>query len=83
MDTVLPRVGTISRTREAMLRVRDLTMLQAHNAKERSEDEWVELLEKVDGHLKVRGTVQPFGSVMSLMEVAYEPWEEGRGVENC
>ncbi|RYO96035.1 hypothetical protein DL763_003427 [Monosporascus cannonballus] len=72
MDTVLPSPGEGSRTEEAMLRVRDLTMQQAHNAHERSEVEWKELLRRASPALKIKRVVQPFKSVMAVIEIAFE-----------
>ncbi|RYP62691.1 hypothetical protein DL769_007198 [Monosporascus sp. CRB-8-3] len=72
MDTVLPLPGEGSRTEEAVLRVRDLTMQQAHNAHERSEVEWKELLRRAHPALKIKRVVQPFKSVMAVIEIAFE-----------
>ena len=70
MDTVLPSPGQGSRSEEAVLRVRDLTMLQAHNAHERSKAEWDELLAKAHPSLEIRQVVQPFKSLMAVIEIA-------------
>lgn len=64
MDTVLPRPGSVPAVTEAALRVRDLSMMQVHNSKERELDEWVALLKE--------GGEQPFGSLMSVLEVVRE-----------
>ena len=73
MDTVLPRPGEGSRGAESVLRVRDLTMLQAHNAQERERGEWEELVRQAGSSLVLRNVVQPFKSVMAVLEVSYEP----------
>ncbi|KAK9422283.1 putative O-methyltransferase domain-containing protein [Seiridium unicorne] len=76
MDTVLPLPGQgSSRTEEARLRVRDLTMLQAHNAHERSKTQWQGLLERAHPALKIKRIVQPFKSLMAILEVAFEAEE--------
>jgi 6-hydroxytryprostatin B O-methyltransferase len=72
MDTVLPEPGQISRTEEALLRVRDLTMQQAHNAHERSRAEWEGLFRRADPRLKIQRIVQPFKSLMGIIEVALD-----------
>lgn len=54
MDTVLPLPGTVPRLQEAMLRVRDLTMMQAFNSKERELSDWVELLSQADARLEIK-----------------------------
>ena len=73
MDTVLPRPGSVPAATEAALRVRDLSMMQVHNSKERELDEWVALLkEGGDGRLRLQDVVQPFGNLMSVLEVVRE-----------
>lgn len=73
MDTVLPPPGSVPAVTEAALRVRDLSMMQVHNSKERELDEWVALLkEGGDGRLRLQNVVQPFGSLMSVWEVVRE-----------
>jgi 6-hydroxytryprostatin B O-methyltransferase len=71
MDTVLPSPGDgTSRTVEGLLRMRDLTMQQAHNAHERSRAEWEDLLARAHPRLEVKQIVQPFNSLMALIEIA-------------
>lgn len=65
-----------SKTQEAALRVRDLTMLQAHNSHERDLDDWVRLFAEADPALKLRNVVQPFKSVMAVMELGLSCGEE-------
>ncbi|KAH7319575.1 S-adenosyl-L-methionine-dependent methyltransferase [Stachybotrys elegans] len=73
MDTILPPPGSVSRSDEARLRVRDLTMLQAHNAYERSMAQWERLLADAHPALRIRTTIQPFKSLMAVIEVAWDP----------
>ena len=70
MDTVLPMPGSQPVSVERIVRVRDLTMLQAFNSKERDLDDWKDLLAVADPKLQLVRVVQPFGSAMSLLEVA-------------
>lgn len=70
MDTALPEPGTISLSQECQLRVRDLTMRETFNAHEREMEEWKILLAEVDKNWKIQRAVQPFGSNLSVMEVA-------------
>ena len=75
MDTVLPLPGSISTVEEALLRVRDLTMIQAFNSKERELGEFTELFSQAcdqDGCLVLKNIVKPPRSVMSVMEVVYQ-----------
>ena len=77
MDTVLPLPGSISTVEEALLRVRDLTMIQAFNSKERELGEFQELFSQAydqEGSLTLRSIYKPPGSVMSVMELVYQPY---------
>lgn len=75
MDTVLPPPGTTSPVEEALLRVRDLTMIQSFNSKERELSEFEELFAETkggQGSLVLLSWKQPSGSVLSVLEVAYQ-----------
>ena len=67
MDMVLPKPGSGSKTFEAALRQKDLTMIQTFNAKEREEDEWTDLLTRADPRLRVRAIERPAGSELSVI----------------
>ncbi|KAF3058339.1 6-hydroxytryprostatin B O-methyltransferase [Daldinia childiae] len=69
MDIILPAPGTIERTQEAMLRVRDLSMAQAFNSQERNLTDWKELFESAEPKLQLVNWKQPPGSAMAVMEV--------------
>ncbi|KAA8644447.1 hypothetical protein EYZ11_003576 [Aspergillus tanneri] len=69
MDTVLPSPGAIPASKERLLRVRDLTMMQVFNSRERHMEDWIDIFRKVDGRLTMKKVEQPFGSVMSLIEL--------------
>lgn len=80
MDTVLPLPGSISVVEEALLRVRDLTMIQTFNSKERELGEFTELFAQAadnEGCLILKKIVKPPGSAMSVMEVAYQAHQPG------
>ncbi|KAI7974927.1 hypothetical protein EIK77_001680 [Talaromyces pinophilus] len=73
MDTVLPKPGSVPVSVERIVRARDLTMMQAFNSKERDLDEWKELFGAAavgDIRLQLVNVVQPFGSAMSVLELA-------------
>ncbi|KAJ4135061.1 fusarubin cluster-methyltransferase [Fusarium equiseti] len=72
MDMVLPQPGSGSKTFEAALRQKDLTMIQTFNAKEREVEEWSALLGKADSRLKIRAIERPAGSELSVIEAALE-----------
>ena len=60
---------------EALLRVRDLTMMQTFNSRERELGEFEELFARAadgEGRLVLKNLVRPAGSMLSVMEVAYE-----------
>ncbi|GIJ86455.1 hypothetical protein Asppvi_005344 [Aspergillus pseudoviridinutans] len=69
MDTVLPNPGTVPISEEALLRVRDMTMMQTFNSHERGMDEWEELVHAADSTLNVSRAIQPVGSAMTILEV--------------
>ncbi|KAL8714646.1 MAG: hypothetical protein Q9220_001595 [cf. Caloplaca sp. 1 TL-2023] len=69
MDTVLPQPGSVPVPTEAALRVRDLSMMQVHNSKERELDEWVTLLKRADERLRLQNVSQPFSSTMAVLEI--------------
>lgn len=69
MDTVLPMPGSVPISTERIVRVRDLTMMQAFNSKERDLEGWEALLAAADRRLRLVNIVQPFGSDMSVLEV--------------
>ncbi len=72
MDTVLPHPGSVPVSVERIVRARDMTMIQAFNSKERGMEDWGYLLGLADSRLKLAGVVQPFGSAMSVLEVALD-----------
>lgn len=69
MDTVLPRPGSVPAGLESALRFKDMSMMQVHNSKERDLDEWIDLLKGADKRLRLQNVVQPFMSLMSVLEV--------------
>ena len=73
MDTVLPEPGSVPVTVERIVRVRDLTMMQAFNSKERDLEGWKDLLAAADPILQLVSVNQPYGSAMSVLEVALDP----------
>ena len=79
MDTVLPLPGSVPSITEAALRVRDLSMMQVHNSKERELEEWVALLKGGDERLRLANVVQPYGSSMSVLAVVRDDMVETNG----
>lgn len=69
MDTVLPVPGSVPVSVERIVRVRDLSMMQAFNSKERDLEDWIVLLHAANERLSLVNVVQPFGSDMSVLEV--------------
>ena len=69
MDIVMPAPGSVPCSRERLLRLRDMTMMQVFNSHEREMEDWKSVFERADERLRLRGVYQPFGSVMSLMEL--------------
>ena len=79
MDTVLPTPGTVPVSVERLARVRDLTMMQAFNSKERDLDDWKHLVAAADPRLQLVNVIQPFGSAMSVLELALGSTVVGNG----
>lgn len=48
-------------------------MLSLLNAKERDDDDWIDLFKQVDERFKYIGHFQPQGSRMSIMEAIWDP----------
>ena len=76
MDTVLPEPGEVPVSVERLVRIRDLTMMQAFNSRERGLEDWKGLLAGVDGRLRLRGVETPEGSDMAVLEVVLEDGKE-------
>ena len=75
MDSVLPKPGSVPVSVERLVRVRDLTMMQAFNSKERDLDDWKSLLAAADPRLQLVNVVQPSASDMSVLQVVLDPVE--------
>ena len=73
MDTVLLKPGSVPVSIERIFRVRDLTMMQAFNSKERDLDDWKHLLAAIELKLYLISVNQVYGSAMSVLEVAIDP----------
>ncbi|GES66777.1 O-methyltransferase [Aspergillus terreus] len=72
MDSVLPDPGSVPASRERLLRVRDLTMLQVFNSQERHLEDWKEIFTCVDSRLSAKKVIQTAGSVLSIIELVLE-----------
>jgi 6-hydroxytryprostatin B O-methyltransferase len=71
-ETVLPKPGSVPVSIERLFRVRDMTMLQSFNSKERDLVDWKALLADADAGLHLVNVVQPFGSALSVLEVTLD-----------
>jgi 6-hydroxytryprostatin B O-methyltransferase len=70
MDTVLPNPGSIPASKERLLRVRDLTMMQVFNSLERGIEDWKQIFAEADPGLVVESVSHPPGSNLSLIELS-------------
>ncbi|KAL9614957.1 MAG: hypothetical protein Q9167_000599 [Letrouitia subvulpina] len=70
-DLVLPQPGSASILHDRNARSFDLAMLEFHNGKERSLDDWNELFNMVDPKLEIVGVCQPSGSRLSIIELLW------------
>ena len=71
-SSVLPGQGSVPASRERLLRVRDLTMLQVFNSQERHMENWNEIFTRVDQRLSVERVVQHAGRVLSIIELTLD-----------
>lgn len=69
MDTVLPEPGILPATTERLVRLRDLVMRQKFNARERSMDDWLEILANVSPDLSIKEVYQPEHSDMASIVI--------------
>ncbi|KAK8015638.1 hypothetical protein PG991_008526 [Apiospora marii] len=69
MDCVLPAPGSVPRSVERVVRVRDLTMTQMFNSQERALEDWEAIFERADPGLRIASVSQPVGSVLALIKV--------------
>jgi 6-hydroxytryprostatin B O-methyltransferase len=72
MDMIIPAPDSGSRTFEAALRQKDISMLQAFNAKGRETSDWYNLIQKVDSRLSIRAIRRPDGCQDSVIEVLFD-----------
>ncbi|KAG0644952.1 O-methyltransferase [Hyphodiscus hymeniophilus] len=75
IDTLLPEPGTVDSVSEAMMRYRDMTMMQVFNTKERDLDEFKALFEQASDHearLVLKSIRHHPGSTLSVLEVGCE-----------
>jgi len=75
IDTLLPEPGTVDSVSEAMMRYRDMTMIQVFNTKERDLDEFKALLGNASDHeakLVLKRIQHHPGSTLSVLEVSCE-----------
>lgn len=69
MDIILPSAGSVSIEEESLARLRDLTMLETFNARERDESDWDNLIAAVGQGLEIVRVGKPKGSSLSVIEV--------------
>jgi 6-hydroxytryprostatin B O-methyltransferase len=72
MDYVTLPFGTLNIADERRMRIRDMQMMVMHNALERDEGEWRQLLLETDPRLKLLRIRKPAGSALSLLEVVLD-----------
>ena len=75
-ELVLPEPGLLNPYQARSLRSLDLAMLATHNAKERDEGEWKDLLSRADRRFHVVEIRRPGKSRLSIIEVS---WLADRG----
>jgi 6-hydroxytryprostatin B O-methyltransferase len=71
VDTVLPSPGTFPNAKERLLRGIDIQMMVARNSKERTKEDWIDLIEKTDKRLKVKNFAQPPQADDTFIEIVF------------
>ncbi|KAI1302030.1 putative O-methyltransferase [Xylaria venustula] len=72
MDFVMPPPLALPNLVDRELRAMDATMLEIGNAKERNMDEWKVLFQQTDRRFVLKGTVQPPGSNLTILELEWQ-----------
>ncbi|KAJ3578752.1 hypothetical protein NPX13_g1815 [Xylaria arbuscula] len=72
MDFVMPPPLALPNLVDRKLRAMDVTMLEIGNAKERSMDEWKDLVGQADARFILKGVVQPPRSNLAILEVEWQ-----------
>ena len=70
VDSVVPPPGAISASMEKTIRLLDMIMFTMMNSKERTVDDWKELLQRTGTSAQIIGIHTPPGSALSIIEVA-------------
>jgi 6-hydroxytryprostatin B O-methyltransferase len=71
-EGVLPEPNTVPKPMEKLATNLDLQMMTLMNAKERTREDWTSLCREADKRLVTKNFIQPFGSVMGIIEVVLE-----------
>ncbi|KAH5652259.1 hypothetical protein HBI51_076110 [Parastagonospora nodorum] len=71
-DHVVPPGGVLSPYKDRTVRAFDLVMKACFNAKERSVEDWTNLLKAADERFAIRNVTQPKGSQLQIIEVQWD-----------
>lgn len=74
-EFVMPPPGAVPNSLERKLRGMDVTMLEIGNARERDLDEWISLFGQADSRFTFKGTRQPPGSRLAILEATWEKYD--------
>ncbi|KAK1759952.1 S-adenosyl-L-methionine-dependent methyltransferase [Echria macrotheca] len=72
-DVTIPPPGATSLYEERQIRCKDIAMMSMFNSKERTMDEWKELVTKADARFRLKSVVQLPASPMGVLEFTWEP----------
>jgi hypothetical protein len=70
-DHVVPEPGTIPPYFDRSIRTYDITMKALFNAGERDENDWRDLLRRIDERFRVNQIIRPEGSQLQIIEVIW------------
>lgn len=71
-DFIMPETSTGPMWIERLSTTKSMQMMAAVNSKERTEEDWVEVIKRADSRYSVEAVVTPPGSAMAVIEIVFK-----------
>lgn len=71
-DFIMPETSTGPMWIERLSTTKSMQMMAAVNSKERTEEDWVEVIKRADSRYSVEAVVTPPGSAMAVIEIMFK-----------
>lgn len=71
-DFIMPETSTGPMWIERLSTTKSMQMMAAVNSKERTEEDWVEVIKRADSRYSVEAVVTPAGSAMAVIEIVFK-----------